>query len=509
MGSACLGLVPRDFSVEKYFRLLAAKSGSYEPCGFCAHRAERFWHGIYGFSWGWKLTSSPLQQNQDSAQGDRPVIFCVGANHRTATISDRELFFLTEEQLVTALPVVRDRFGLRELAAISTCNRFELMGVAYGHAVGHDALVNIWADLHREANPQVPLDVAVIKQSAYVMIGLDAVRHIFAVAASLDSLVPGETQITGQFKDALAVAQAAATMGPTLARIGQEALTTAKKIRTQTDIGRRTVSISHAAITLAKRMFRDLSKCRFLIVGAGEMGRMAAEHAKSYEPRQLTIVSRTRMRACELQQHLGIGEAHGLDNLAHLIAHADVVISATSAPGYVIDAEVLKRVMRERRRGGPLFLIDIALPRDIDPKCADFEEVYLFDIDDLKQVVDQHLSERKAAADQAMVMVDASVDQFDGWLASQAIAPTLAAWRQYVAATLQREATKTLSRDIFAGLDERQREALQAMIDAQGNRLAADVATKLRGADGVVAREWASALEDIFPLQGSANRRNE
>lgn len=424
-----------------------------------------------------------------------PRIFCVGANHRTAGIGEREAFYLSNEALMQVLPTIRERHELKELMVLSTCNRFELIGVTHGDdQQDPQDSIDAWIDLHAEAASTAKIDRAGLARVAYHLHDEDAVRHAFRVASSLDSMIPGETQITGQFKDALQVAQNAQTLGPLLGRLGQEALATAKKVRSQTNIGAKTVSISHAAVALAKRMFKDLSECRFLIIGAGEMARVAAEHAASYKPRSIIVANRTEARAYELIQHLGMGDAHGLVNLPHLLSHADVVIAATGSESYVVTSEMIHKAIKERDDGSSLFLVDIALPRNIDPGCAEFDDVYVFDLDDLKQVIDQNLSQRHEAALQAGVLIDQATSGFSEWLSTLSITPAIAKWRSHILATLNREASKTLGREVFAGVTDLQRVALDAMLQAATTKLTGDLAQLLRKSNPEQSAVVASAL---------------
>jgi glutamyl-tRNA reductase len=437
------------------------------------------------------MTESPSEKHP-------PLLFCVGSNHRTANIATREEFFLDSEQIVTCLKSINQQAAIKEIAVLSTCNRCEIFGVvATPEQLSPETLQNIYVTIHRTAKPTRDLSLATIQQSLYMMTGIDAARHAFQVAASLDSLIPGETQITGQFKEALALAKNAGTVGPFLGRLTQEALATAKKVRTNTDIGKHKVSLSHAAIDLARRASHDLSSLRFLILGAGEMARVAAEYAASYKPKALVVANRTRQRAFELTEHVGYGDAHGLENLYELIRRADVVISATSATGHVIDAGALKKAIKTREHA-PLFLIDIALPRDIDPKAADIDDVYLFDIDDLKSVVDSHLEKRKEAMAAASDIVSEGVRGFGQWLSHLEITPTLSSASRYFNDILRKESAKTLAREHFQGLSPKQRESLDAMLDAVATKLTGDVALALRRSTEDDARSLASALELIF-----------
>ncbi len=426
------------------------------------------------------------------------LFFCVGNNHRTAPISTRESFYLSPDQISAVLATAAQRFSLRELAVLSTCNRCEVFGVLAGdHAAAQTALRDIYAAVHEIAGNRQAAVYQTDPFPVYTLTGLDAIRHTFKVASSLDSLVPGETQITGQFKDAMNLAKSSGTFGPMLDRLSQAALATAKNIRTNTEIGRHKVSISHAAVDLAKRASSDLSTLNFLIIGAGEMARVAAEYIATYKPRSLAIANRSRQKAFELTEHLGVGEHHSLDSLPHLIARADVVISATSSPAYLVDTAMVQKAVEERS-DKPLFLIDIALPRDIHPSVADVSEAYLFDIDDLKSVVDGHLEKRKDALKQATDILTSGVESFAEWLTHREVAPVISDSARYMSDLITREAAKTFSKDIFANLSDKQREAIEGFVEAVSSRVTGDIAQSLKKASPEEARDISQALQSIF-----------
>ncbi|MEI6834624.1 MAG: glutamyl-tRNA reductase, partial [bacterium] len=304
-------------------------------------------------------------------------------------------------------------------------------------------------------------------------------------------------QITGQFKDAMNIARDAGTLGSMLMRLSQEALATAKRIRTSTDIGRHKVSIAHAAIDLARRASEDLSKLRFLIIGAGEMARVAAEYANGYKPAQLMIANRTNSRAFELTERLGFGQAHDLQNLTTLIARADVVISATACPSLLVQAHDVFKAMKSRS-SSPLFLIDISLPRNIDPETGKLDDVYLFDIDDLKTVVESHIEKRREALLAASNIVSESLVNFEQWLFSKELSPTLSASAQYFADICRKEGEKTLAREIFNNLSDKQRAAITAMLESISAKLTSDVAQALKKTPEEDARYLSSLLDVIF-----------
>lgn len=428
----------------------------------------------------------------------RMTYFCVGSNHRTASISTREHFYLTPEQIQSAIVQTSKKFHLEELAIVSTCNRCEVFGVADGHEkLTPDFLYNIYRHIHSASRETPFYSTDSLGKSLYVLTGLDAVRHAFQVASSLDSLVPGETQITGQFKEAMGLAREAGTLGTMLMRLSQEALATAKRVRTNTEIGRHKVSIAHAAIDLARRASEDLSKLRFLIIGAGEMARVAAEYANAYKPSQLLVANRTSSRAFELAEHLGLSQAHDLTNLNTLISRADVVICATSSSKFLINSNDVQKAMKGRN-SSPLFMIDISLPRNIDPEAGKIDDVYLFDIDDLKSVVESHIEKRREALMAASNIVNESLSNFEQWLFSKKLSPAISASSQYFAEICRRECEKTLSKEIFTNLSEKQRGAIVSMLESISAKLTSDVAQALKKHPEEDARNLSSLLEDIF-----------
>lgn len=428
-------------------------------------------------------------------------IFCLGANHKTASIGLRESIYLDRNILGASLQFIFKKHQFQELLILSTCNRFELIGlVDDSFQKSHDDFLEIWIDLQRYAKPGLPVSKEVLTKSTYWLTGTAAIHHLFMVASSLDSLVPGETQITGQFKGAVQAAFEGQTIGPVLNRLSQDAMNIAKKVRTQTDIGKRTVSISHAAVSLAKRVFEDLSTCRFLIIGSGEMARVAAEYAKTYNPRGLVIANRSVSKAHDLATHVGATDSCGLEDLKNVITNIDIVISATSAASFILTKDAIQSAQNKRSSSSPLFLVDIALPRDIEPACSTLDDVYLFDIDDLKQVVDENIHERLRSAATATEYIDHATATFCHWIDRQKFVPIMEAWRAHVLQTLEREVQKTLSKDIFAALDEKQKEAISVMIESATSKLTADLAQSLRTASTDEAHTLARSVGHIFGL---------
>ena len=321
----------------------------------------------------------------------KPQLFCVGTNHKSAGLDYRENLHLSDEDIAKAIPKLIDSHGLSELLVLSTCNRIEVYGVSYDE-IDDTKLKKLFLDLQRNSKSDQEVDDSV-SDILYAHLKADCIEHAFSVTSGLDSLVLGETQITGQFKKATQLAIDNNSLGPVLNRFTQEAFSASKKVRTQTDIGKKPVSISHAAIDLANRVYGHINDHNVLIIGAGEMSSVAAKYAAKYNPKSLTIINRTLSKAETVIDELGVGNAEKWENLELALMTADVVISSTSAPGFIISKELIQKV-RDKRSSG-LFLIDIALPRDIDPKSSDVDDIYLFDIDDLKQVVGANFKEKK------------------------------------------------------------------------------------------------------------------
>ena len=404
------------------------------------------------------------------------TIFCVGISHKTADLSLRERFHLTEPKILPIIAAVKTRFALRELVILSTCNRCEL----YGTVAGQCDYAKLFAAVHEQLGVATP--VAVLQQNLYVLTQWRAVEHILSVAAGIDSLVIGETQITGQFKHAFALANEAGTCGTVMTQILQTALATGKKIRTHTEIGSRIVSISHTAILLAQKIFTDISAARILIVGAGEMAGIAARHARKHRVHQLAIVNRTRARAEGLNRQLD-GAAH-IDDFAALparIAWADVIITATTGREFIIDRAQIERAQRQRR-GRAAALIDISLPRNIDPSCQAVADVYLFDLDDLRQVIDQNLNVRQQAVTQAAEFVARGIDTLRQTFIEREIGTTVADFKHFLRDVVKSQTDQTLAKSLYGTLTSQQKEGIHQLADIIVNKIVGQVSLRLKDA---------------------------
>lgn len=371
-------------------------------------------------------------------------LFCIGVNHKTAPLELREALFLESVKplLEHCSNGAGDGFSCVEAFVVATCNRFELYGVCTDGVPDKARLAAmILASLHDRVPPNLPDFL----RHSYLHADTACVDHFLRVTASLDSLVIGETQITGQVKQAIAIADEAGTIGPLLRRLSQIALSTTKKIRTQTPIGKKTVSISHTAIDLARRVFKEFTDKTFLFVGAGEMMRLAAFYAKNLKTGPLLFTNRTEAHAVALANEVGFGTVMPWVDLASHLVAADVVLICTGASQPIITLPMMRTVVRARK-GRPIFLVDIALPRNVDPDCARFEDVFLFDLDDLTQVVAEHREERESSLTTAEYLIQDGSRQFAAWLSERAVGPALAQFKEFICELAHKETQKTLGR---------------------------------------------------------------
>lgn len=346
------------------------------------------------------------------------TLVLVGINHKTAPVELRECLAPGAETLPERLGECLALPGLSEALLISTCNRVEVLAVAEDGAEAARALRG-WLGQGRGVDP------AALKQAIYSHQDQEAVRHLFRVAASLDSLVLGEPQILGQIKEAYRAAADAGATRTVLNRLLHKTFQVAKRVRTETRIGGSAVSVSYAAVELAKKIFDELTGLTALLVGAGEMAELAAEHLLSGGVKTVLVANRTLARAVELSTRLGGGGAYALEDLPQALALADIVVSSTGASAAVITPELTRRIFKQRR-GRPLFFIDIAVPRDVDPAVGELDGAYVYDIDDLTQVVEANRQNRAGEALAAEAIVAEEVVKFSAWLSSLGLVPTIA-----------------------------------------------------------------------------------
>jgi glutamyl-tRNA reductase len=415
-------------------------------------------------------------------------VVVLGLSHRTAPVALRERMTVVPEQ---ADALVRDLAalpGVREAALLSTCNRVEVYAVSSDR---EGALRALAAELARRGG------VADAELDAHLYTRADdgAVHHLFRVASSLDSLVIGEPQILGQVKAAHDHAVRCQTAGPILNDCFRRAFRVARRVRSETAIARNPVSVSSVAVELAKTVFEDFRGKGVLVVGAGKMSDLAARALRAHGAR-LTITNRTAARAEELAARFEAA-VHPWDDLAGALGAADIVIASTGAREPVLTQPLLARVQRARRRR-PLFLIDIAVPRDVEPSCAELEGVFLYDIDDLQKTAAQHRTERQGEAAEAEAIVEQELGRFIQAFKGRQLGPTVTALRARVLGLAKAEAEK-----LCAGmpqLDERARRAVMAFADNLAKKLlhAPQMALKKDGGDPV---SLVLAVQRLFELE--------
>ncbi|MDR2801418.1 MAG: glutamyl-tRNA reductase [Desulfovibrio sp.] len=384
-------------------------------------------------------------------------IYLVGLNHRTAGVDVRERFALADccDAERWALPCVAP---VQESLILSTCNRVELLAAGKGDITGQ--MLQCWARA-RDAR------ISDIQPYVYIHRSLEAVRHVFSVASSLDSMVLGEPQILGQMKAAYRRAAACRTTGVILNRLLHKSFSVAKRVRTETAVASNAVSISYAAVELARRIFGDMRRHRVLLVGAGEMAELAAMHLLQNGVAEILVANRTHAHGEELAGRFR-GRAVPFERLADFLPSVDIIITSTGSPEPIIRARDIRAVLKARKNS-PMFFIDIAVPRDIDPDVNSLDNVYLYDIDDLKEVVEENIAGRRDEAERARKIVNEEVAAFAGWLATLDIQPTLVALAGRGKRLAGEEVSKTLKR--LGSGDENLREALEIMADSLVRKL--------------------------------------
>jgi len=373
-------------------------------------------------------------------------LFVLGINHRTAPLGVRERFALSTQEAREFLAKGTELPHVEELVALSTCNRVELYGTSRHPRQASLALSRFLADF-REGDPTL------LEKHSYFHQGEDAVRHGFRVASSLDSMILGENQILGQFKDSYRQALDSRTTGRFLNKFFHRTLYVAKKVRNETAIGAHPVSVSYAAVVLAKQIFGDLSQKNALIIGAGKVSGLAIKHLKSSGIQTFYITNRTPQRAREIAQEFG-GEPIPFSNFEKWLGDVDVVISSTNSPGYIINDDIIRRVFQNKNQS-PKFFIDLAVPRDISPEVNNLSNVFLYDVDDLGAVVEANKEERMREAQRAEDLLDREVKEFAKVLRSFELVPTISSLSKKFDIICQRELEKAFQKLPNLDVDDR------------------------------------------------------
>jgi glutamyl-tRNA reductase len=411
-------------------------------------------------------------------------IFVVGLSYRTSPVALREKLAVPSAELEASIARLKSEAHLDEALMVATCNRVEVYGVAGDAAAA--ARAKSWLEK--------PLGAGALGGHTYERSGKDAVRHAFRVAASLDSMVVGEPQILGQVKEAFTAASGAGGLGALLDRCFSRAFAVAKRVRNETGIASGAVSVSSIACDLALGIFGDLSGKRVLLVGAGKMGESAAKHLAK-QGAKLFVLNRSRERAIELAAACG-GEPRGIAELQSELVLADVAIASTSSERFVITVDLMKEVMRARRHRN-VFLIDIAVPRDVDPRVGEMDGVFLYDVDDLGKVAEENMAARKREADLAEKIVESEAREFEEWRKQLDLKPLIVGIRQHVHGTLSAELERTLPR--LTGDKDKDKAALERMIEAMVNKVVHHPVAEVKRASERGEVEVVKAAARLFP----------
>ncbi len=388
-------------------------------------------------------------------------VILVGLSHKTAPVEIRERLAVPESRLGEALTRLCAYNGIKEGLLLSTCNRVEVYAVVESVEVGYNSVQEFLADTH------LSLSSEQLTPHLYWHTGDRAISHLFRVASSLDSMIVGESQILGQLKDAFEVALTHKASGMILNKVAKKAISVAKRVRTETKIAEQAVSVSYAAVELAKKIFSNLADQTVLLVGAGEMAKLAARHFLAHGVNQIRITTRNPQHAKELAERFNAVPIP-FEQYHSEMAHADIILCSTGASNYLISAEHVQRAVR-RRHNRPIFLIDISVPRNIDPAVRDIDNAFLFDIDDLKSRVEQNREERLREADKAERLVSDEVSVIEQWLKSLEVTPTIVALRHRADAIKQAELDRMQSR--LGGLSPQDRETVESLASAIVNKL--------------------------------------
>jgi len=422
------------------------------------------------------------------------MIVVVGLSHKSAPVEVRERFATSADVLPAVLARLASRPELKEVMFLSTCNRVEVFAAASAPERPDGAVRAVRAVMCDHAGVG---EGEALLPYFYERTGPEATRHIFRVAASLDSMVLGEPQILGQVKEAFDAATAAGTLGNYLGRCIHRAFTVAKRVRTETQIGAGSVSISSVAVDLARGIFGDLQDHTVLLLGAGEMAEAAAK-SLGKGARHIRVCNRSFDRGAALAGSIG-GDAVQWDALGDELVRADVVVASTASPNYVVTRDLVKRAMKQRK-GKTLFFIDIAVPRNVEPSVHEIDNVYVYNVDDLEQQVAEAMKSRHAEAEQAEKIVTHELSEFEKWARGQSVAPTIVKLRARTHSVLMAELERTLGGRL-RHLTEGDRAALQQMMESATNKLLHAPTTHLRdagaGADGLDAVQAVHRLFDL------------
>lgn len=432
-------------------------------------------------------------------------LFVIGLSWRSAPVSVRERLAFNGEEIDRALDELSSSPLIDEVVVLSTCNRVEIYG-ATPRSAPASAVDSATAEARSFLSRSRSVSGEELSEVLYERVADDAVTHVFRVASALDSMVVGESQILGQLKDAYGAAVHRGATGQILGRCLERSFGVAKRVRTETEIARGAANVSSVAVELAGHVFGNLAGKQVLVVGAGKMSALAARHLRRAGASSIRVTNRSPERARELASEIE-GEAREWSQLEQLLSEADVVISSTGAREPVLTKALVKKAMKKRRYK-PVVMVDIAVPRDVDPAAGKIEGLYLFDIDDLRRVVDKNLRERAREATDADKIVEAEVEAFSSWMRTQRIVPTIRSLREHFNAVAREETEKvirTLEREHNS--EERER-AIRRLGDVIVNKLLHLPMNALKDQDRDV-EALVKAAEALFDLRVRAATKSE
>lgn len=417
-------------------------------------------------------------------------IIVLGLNHRTAPIEIRERLSFHETELEKALLQINSLPSIKENIILSTCNRVEIYATVQKPDNAFEELKEFLSQYHK-------IPIKDFEKNLYLLTGEEAIKHVFRVASSLDSMVVGEPQITGQVKSSYSMANDLKTSGFILQRLFNRAFHVAKRVRTETKISLNPVSVSSVAVELAQKIFGNLEKKNILLIGAGEMSELAARHFIHAGVEKILITNRTYERALSLAQEFK-GEAIPFEEMNRALVKADIVLSATDSQNYIIRYDQIVRVMKERKQR-PIFFIDISDPRNIEPRVGEIGNVYLYNIDDLQNIADENIKDRQNEAQKAEKIVQEEVIKFVKWYRSLEVTPTIIALRKKFDEIRKKELEKAFS--LHPELSEKEKRSIEAMTSAIINKILHDPLTRLKGNNDEISVDfYIDAIRSLFHL---------
>ncbi len=413
-------------------------------------------------------------------------LLIVGINHQSAPISLRERVAFTPDQLAHALKNLMHHADLGELAILSTCNRTEIISVANHQEP--ELIVEWLANYH-----ELPLKD--LQDSVYVQKADEAIAHAMRVASGLDSMVVGEPQILGQFKDCFNLARFHETMGPNLNKLSQTTYRIAKRVRTNTAIGENSVSVASTSVTLASQLFADLKTCSALLIGAGDTSELVARHLKSAGIKNMVIANRTLENAKTLAEEFN-AQATDLSSIPMHLVNTDIVIASTASQLPILGKGAVERALKKRRHK-PIFMVDLAVPRDIEPEVGDLRDVYLYSVDDLQQIISQNLSNREDEAVHAEKIIASAVVEFLETNKSLEAQDILVRFRQRHESLKEVELKKALQR-LENGDDST--DVLKTLANQLTNKIIHTPSIQLKQAGKAGRHDLLSAIDELFQL---------